>query len=402
MQYLGSEFQSYEESLINLKKHILPYERVEKLALTQVLGRILATDIFAKDDFPKYKTASMDGYAFIYDDLQNDKFEILGDLPAGKNIDCELQKGQCIKVFTGSILPKNADTVIPIELVKISENKIHIQKNVNLGFAVRQIGESYKKNELLLKKGDRLNFASIALLAELGYFHISVLIPPKIGILTTGSELKDIGENLENKAQIHSSNHIALAMLCKQMGLETVIFPIVKDDFESVKAAVLSAIKSCDILLTTGGVSVGDYDFMRDFLRSDFNLIVDKVAIKPGRHIKIAKSGEKFIIALPGFPISAITMSILYLSFIINEMLNIKDKNEFEAILKDDYVKKSPFLEITPATLSFENGQIFVSAKDKKQGSSAILNNILNGVLMIVPLEKNSLKSGDIVKVIKI
>ncbi|ASM35376.1 diguanylate cyclase/phosphodiesterase [Campylobacter sputorum subsp. bubulus] len=398
------KFKSYEETLKTLKNSIKPCEKIQKVAITSALNRILAVDIIAKENYPQYETSAMDGYACKFSDLSDGKLKILGDIPAGTNpMNIGLKDGECIKTFTGSLMCKNSDTLIPIENVDVKDGYIFINQGVKKGFAVRKIGESYKKDDILIRKGTKLSYSEIALLAELGEFHISVFMKPKVGVLATGSEIRDLGEALQTPAQIHSSNHIAIASMLELMGCEAVILPIIKDEKNLVKEAIINGIKSCDMLITTGGVSVGDYDFVKSSLKENCEILVDGAAIKPGRHIKIAKFNDKYIFALPGFPYSAMVMCVLYVRVLINELFCIKEENEIEAILSQDYVKKTEFLEFTACNITFKDGKVFANLEGKKSGSSAIINNLNNNAaLLICPLEKkDGLKKGEVVKVLK-
>lgn len=397
-------FESYESSLERLKNSLKKYTRVEKVAISDVLGRILAQDIISKTDQPSFATSSMDGYALNSNQIKEGAtFKILTKIPAGKDIkDIKISGNECVKTFTGSLMCQGSDTLVPIENVEVKGEMITIKKPVPRGFAVREVGESYKKGEILIKKGTRLSYSEIALLAELGHFHISVFIKPKVAILATGSEIVDLGESLENNSQIRSSNHIALAMMMRLMGCEPQIMPIAKDEAALQESAILEALSGADMLITTGGVSVGDYDFIKKAVRENFEIIVDGAAIKPGRHIKIAKSGEKYIFALPGFPYSAMVMCVLYVREILNLMFESGESYEFSAILEEDYIRKSPFLEFAPANLRCENGVNLVSLDGKKEGSSAIINNLnQNAVLLVCPIDRDKLSKGEVVKILK-
>ncbi len=390
---------SYEKSLELLKTHLNAYERVEKIAITQCLGRILAQDIRALKNEPEYKTSAMDGYALKFED-QNKSLSLLGVTPAGTMPEFCVKKGECVKTFTGSLLSKGSDTLVPVENVELKEGKIFVTKPVKKGFAVREVGENYKKNELLLKKGTKLDYSEIALLAELGFFHISVFIKPRVGILSSGNELKDLGETLENPAQLRSSNHIALANLARKLSCESVIFPLLKDDEKQTKRTLANALESCDILITTGGVSMGDFDFLKKALKN-YRLIIDKADIKPGRHIKIAKFQNKFIVALPGFPYSAMVMFNLYVREILNFWLLQKKDYICKAFLEGTYEKKSPHLEFVACNVCFKEGRILVNLKGKKEGSSAIINNLNHkSALMIVPKNCAKLENGTLVDII--
>ncbi|MBZ7940211.1 MULTISPECIES: molybdopterin molybdotransferase MoeA [Campylobacter] len=390
---------SYEESLKILHSHIKSYERIEKIALTQCLGRILACDIKALKNQPEMETSAMDGYAIKFED-QDKALKILGSTPAGTMPQFEVTNGTCVKTFTGSLMSLGSDTLVPVENVRIEKDQILIEKSVKKGFAVRKIGENYKKNEILLKKGTKLNYSEIALLAELGFFHISVFVKPIIGVLSSGSEIKDLGETLDNPAQIRSSNHIAIANLAKNLACDTRVFPLLKDDEKATLATLKSALESCDILITTGGVSMGDFDFLKGAIK-EYEIIIDKVDIKPGRHIKIAKANHKFIIALPGFPYSAMVMFNLYAREILNSWLCQEKDYITKAFLQGSYTKKTPYLEFVACNVEFKEGRILVNLEGKKEGSSAIINNLNHkAALMIVPKECEILENESLVDIV--
>ncbi|OSQ25790.1 molybdopterin molybdenumtransferase MoeA [Campylobacter concisus] len=393
------DIMSYEDSLKILKDTVEIWDKVEKIAITDALDRNIAHDVIADKNYPAKPVSAMDGYAFAYDDSLSE-LELITDLPAGSDKEIKISGNKCVKTFTGSLMSEGSDTLVPVENVEVNGSKITIKKGVSKGFAVRAVGESYKKGEILIKKGTKLSYAEIALLAELGIFHVSVFIRPRVAIIATGSEIKDLGEPLENAAQIHSSNHIGIAMQIRKMGAEPILCEIVKDEATLVKKAIINALKSADILITTGGVSMGDYDFVKDTLKENFSVIIDKAAVKPGRHIKIAKSGEKYIFALPGFPYSAMVMCVLYVRVLINLWLG-NDEPKITAIMDEDYKKRSPFLEFTAVNLENREGKNFVNLNGKKLGSSAIVNNLTNkAALLMIPMDKEFLKKGEIVEVL--
>ncbi|WP_149706578.1 molybdopterin molybdotransferase MoeA [Campylobacter concisus] len=394
------DFMSYADSLKILKDTINAWEKVEKVAITDALDRNIAYDVTAAENYPAKPVSAMDGYAFAFKEGLNE-LELITDLPAGSDKGLHVEGSKCVKTFTGSLMSEGTDTLVPVENVEVSGSKIIIKKSVPKGFAVRAVGESYKKGEILIKKGTRLTYAEIALLAELGVFHVSVFVRPRVAILATGSEIKDLGEPLENPAQIHSSNHVGIAMQIRKMGAEPIICEIVRDKAELVKKAIINALKSADILVTTGGISMGDYDFVKGALNENFSLIIEGAAIKPGRHIRVAKSGDKYIFALPGFPYSAMVMCVLYVRVLINTWFS-QEEPKITAIMDEDYKKRSPFLEFTAVNLENRDGKIFVNLNGKKLGSSAIVNNLTNeAALLIIPKETEFIAKGEVVEVLK-
>ncbi|EAH4936137.1 molybdopterin molybdotransferase MoeA [Campylobacter lari] len=388
--------QSYEDSLKSLKQAINSYEKIEKIALTECLDRILAIDIIALNDHPQFPTSAMDGYAIKFDD-QDENLKIIGEVPAGKFPNFKLNTKECVKTFTGSLMSEGSDTLVPIEKVQVENDILIIKEKVSKNFAVRKIGESYKKGEILLKKGTKISYSEIALLAELGYFHISVFIKPIIGVLSSGSEIKDLGESLEHPAQIRSSNHIAIANMAKKLGAEARIFPLLKDDMQKTPSVLKQALNACDILVTTGGVSMGDFDFLKQAVK-EYEIIIDKVNVKPGKHIKIAKFEDKFIFALPGFPYSAMVMFNLYVRELLNAWLLQEKDYVFKAFANTDYKKKSSHLEFVACNIEFKDGKIYANLKGKKQGSSAIINNLNHKAALMIA--HDDIKENDLVDII--
>ena len=394
------DFMSYADSLKLLKDTINAWEKVEKVAITDALDRNIAYDVKAAENYPAKPVSAMDGYAFAFKDGLNE-LELITDLPAGSDKGLHVEGSKCVKTFTGSLMSEGTDTLVPVENVEVSGSKIIIKKSVPKGFAVRAVGESYKKGEILIKKGTRLTYSEIVLLAELGVFHVSVFIRPRVAILATGSEIKDLGEPLDSPAQIHSSNHVGIAMQIRKMGAEPILCEIVRDKAELVEKAIINALKSADILVTTGGISMGDYDFVKGALNENFSLIIEGAAIKPGRHIRVAKSGDKYIFALPGFPYSAMVMCVLYVRVLINTWFS-QEEPKITAIMDEDYKKRSPFLEFTAVNLENRDGKIFVNLNGKKLGSSAIVNNLTNeAALLIIPKETEFIAKGEVVEVLK-
>ena len=396
-------FVPYEQSVVMVEKSFTCTPKKERVALLDSLGRILAEDIIASFSQPKYPTSQMDGYAIRFEDQESGVLTLTHSLPAGSTPSVCVGQGECIKTFTGSQLSCGADTIIPIENVEVVGDKVHVKQKVPFGFSVREVGEEYKEGELLLRKGECITYAHIGVLGSLGILHVYVAKKPVVAVLSTGSEIVDIGEELTNDAQIRSSNHITLASLVKQNGCEAIILGIVKDDKELIRQKILEGLERADILITTGGVSVGDFDFVKEIV-SDFELVLGGALTKPGRHVKVAKCDEKYIFALPGFPYSSVVTFGLYGFRLIDKMLGLDYQRRFiDAILEHDVVKKSPYFEFVASGLSFCGGKVFVSSKKKKSGSSAILNNWLDdAVLMCVPLETKELKAGEVVKVLRL
>ena len=397
---------SYETSQNMLSLLPMGGVRSERVFLGNALGRILAEDIVASSDYPSHPTASMDGYAIRHADLAEfDTLVIEGDNPAGADTIGEVSSGMCIKTFTGSLMPSGADTLIPIENVRVEEGEIVVEKPVPLGFAVRPVGESYREGETLIPKGTKLGFAQIGVLAGINRVMVSVAQRPRVAVVATGSEILDIGEEARHPGQIRSSNSYTLQALIEQLGGECVQMGIVGDERAAITGRFDEALRSADIVVTTGGVSVGDYDFVKDIVpRLGAEVIFKGVNIKPGQHVMVAQRGEKFVVSLPGFAYSSTVTFILYAAPLMARMMGVENPFEpIEATLKVPFSKRTSKSEFTACNLSFTDGRYWVDFEGKKTGSSAILTNLLgDAALMICGEEDSDLDAGTQVRVIKL
>ena len=397
------ELLSYETSQNVLDLLAVNSSRYERVPLSCTLGRILCVDIVAEFNDPQFPTASMDGYALKHEDLDLGVLSVLGDNPAGHDETRTLKSGECIKTFTGSMMPHGADTLIQIENVTYEEGKITINETVSLANAVRPVGEGYRADDILIKKGTKITFAEIGVMAGLNQVMVKVAIRPRVAVIATGSEILDLGENSDNPAQIRSSNNYTLAALFEQAGAEVIQLGTAPDNKDEIMQTFQTALESADILVSTGGVSVGDYDFVKDIVpRLGAEVIYKGVGIKPGRHIMVAKREEKFVLALPGFAYSSTVTAILYVLPLISKMLG-KEKTytTVAAKLSSDFTKRSRFTEFTACNVVIEDGEYFVNFEGKKVGSSAILVNMLNeSALMIAGEEDKFLEKGTYVSVI--
>lgn len=397
------KFAQFDETLKALEESINSTFGTENLFLSEALGRYLAVDIVAPWNNPENETSSMDGYALRYEDQSLGTLKISDFLPAGSYKAGVVKKKECIKTFTGSLMSEGSDTLIPIENVQVDGQNIHIVAPVPKGFSVRLVGENYKKGEVLIKKGTKIGYAQIGVMAELGMVQVEVFVRPKIAVLATGSEILDFGEPKTSPAQIFSSNHVTIQGILQESGCQTQRLKLIKDDKKEIETQLAQALMWNDIVVTTGGVSVGDFDFVKEILGDmEVEYIVDGAFIKPGRHIKIVKIGHKYIFALPGFPYSSSVCAFLYILPLLRKM---RAQNfaipTCKAFIAENYIKRSKYTEFTACNLRFDEGRLVVDLDGKKEGSSAILNNLLdNAMLLKVAPEVKEIKKGEMVEVV--
>lgn len=366
-------------------------------------GYILAEDIIADHNSPEFPTSAMDGYAVRYEDLREGRLKIASINPAGSELQEEVEAGSCIKTFTGSLMPHGADTLIPIENVEVEGNEIVIKETVPRGFSVREIGENYAKGQTLIKAGTKLDFSQIGVLASLNIVHVSVYEKPTVAILSTGSELLDLGEMQTNDAQIRSSNNYVIEAIVRKYDAIPMQLGCIKDDKESITVAVAEALEKSDIVVTTGGVSVGDFDFVKDVIYElGCEVVFKGVRVKPGQHIMVARKEDRFIVALPGFAYSSTVMALVYvLPLIAKLQKGIYPLKKVKATLKEPFTKRAKKEEFTACNISLEEGRYYVDFNDKKVGTSAILTNMLGSIALLETSEDESSKeAGDEVSVL--
>lgn len=396
------DFITFDKSIEVLNSINIVEKSTQKLFLTNALGRVLAEDIIALENSPEFPTSGMDGYAFKFEDI-NSELKIIEKNPAGYVVEKEVVSNTCIKTFTGALMPKGSDTLVPIENVEVLEDRIKIVKSVPKGFAVRDVGENYKKDEVLIKKGTIIGFSEIGVLASLNIPQIKVYSKPIIAVASTGSEILDLGVEKTNDSQIRSSNHLTLEALFTQCGAEVIQNGPVDDDIENITNFFETSLKKADIVVTTGGVSVGDYDFVQDVIKDKLKakVLFHGVFVKPGMHILVAIKDEKIIIALPGFAYSSTVCAILYVLPLIYRLKNSNEKLPIvKAKINQDLNNPTNKKIFTACNVEYKNGEYIIDFVGKKSGTSAILTNMLGSPALLIQEENSLLKSGDLVDII--
>jgi molybdopterin molybdotransferase len=396
-------FMHFDESIEMIQNLEINNYKTKKLYLVDALGYVLAEDIIADHNSPEFPTSAMDGYAIIHEDMTLGTLKVGSINPAGSALKEEVIGGTCIKTFTGSLMPHGADTLIPIENVEVDGDEIIIKEEVSQGFSVREIGENYAKGQLLIPKGTKIDFPQIGVMASLNIANVLVYEKPTVAIISTGSELLELGEDQTNDSQIRSSNNYILeAIVNKYDGLPMQL-GCIKDDKATITTAISDALEKSDIVVTTGGVSVGDFDFVKDVIYElGCDVVFKGVRVKPGQHIMVARKNDKFIIGLPGFAYSSTVTALLYLVPLIEKLQQGKSSlHKVNAKLKEPFVKRVKKAEFTACNVNLMQGEYYVDFKDKKVGSSAILTNMLGNVALLVTSEEDTSKAiGDEVTVL--
>lgn len=357
---------SFKEAMKIALDNAFIKKETKVILLNDALGKILAEDIYAKKNLPSFDNSAMDGYAFKYE--QKDKpLKIIKTIFAGDTSSPELKENQCYKIMTGAKIPSDADTVIPYEKCEIKNNIVKIKEEVKKGANFREKGEETKVGEILIKKGTLLEFSHIALLASQGITALRVVLPLKIAVISTGNEIKEPWE-VANEDEIYNVNAFGITTLLNSFGFSGDYIGKIPDNFEKTKEFIAS-VKSYDVILTTGGISHGDADFIYDaFLENGLKPLFHGIRVKPGHPTMMGVMGKTFVMGLPGNPLT--TMLITHsLAIPVLSKISGCDKyfhTSFEAKLSQDLKFRGKRLHIVLGNL--ENGY-FIPTNGGKVGS---------------------------------
>ncbi len=313
---------SVEAALKNILKSISSIKTSEYVDLKRTYGRILSKNIKSKINVPNYKNSAMDGYAVNVADFneKNKTYDCIGESFAGNPFLKPVKKNQAIKVMTGGMVPSGCNAVIMKELVtridRIISTKSRIIKDQNIRFP----GEDIKKNEIVLRAGKEIDEIDIGILASLGIDRVSVKKRPIIGFVSTGDELVSIKKTIKI-SQVYDSNRYLLHGLLKKYPVEIKDYGVVKDKIKSIEKKFVEASLNCDVLITTGGVSVGDADYVKEVLEKLGKVNFWKIAVKPGRPLAYGKIKKCIFFGLPGNPVSVVVTFNLFVNAALNRLM---------------------------------------------------------------------------------
>jgi len=284
------------------------------LSLQESAGLILAEEVYASMDIPAFPQSSMDGYAFSFEGWkQHKKLKITGEVAAGSNETFTLAPGNAVRIFTGAAVPAGADTVIMQEKVKAQNGELIIEDEaLQPGNSVRSKGSEIKAGALALEKGSTLSPAAIGFLAGIGITEIKVYPNPSISIIITGNELQQPGQSLQH-GQVYESNSFALKAVLQQLHIESIQILYATDKPEIITDTLKKALQQSDVVLLTGGISVGDYDFvLQASTECGVEKLFHKIKQRPGKPLYCGKRGNKLVFGLPGNPSSVLTCFYQY------------------------------------------------------------------------------------------
>ncbi|WP_135077941.1 gephyrin-like molybdotransferase Glp [Terasakiella sp. SH-1] len=385
-----------EDALAKVDGGIAPLP-AEQISVAEAVGRVLAEDVAARLTQPPSAVSSMDGYAVCSSDLQTQPRTLtrVGESQAGGPFEGTLQSGQCVRIFTGAPLPAGADAVIMQEDTDVDGDQVTFKEVAFDGKFVRRAGLDFSKGDVLVKAGQLLTARDIGLLCAMNVPWVKVYRKPRVAILATGDELVMPGEAVR-ESQIISSNSLMVAAMVTAMGGVPINLGIAGDTEESLRAT-LAGLNGADILITSGGVSVGEYDLVRNVLGEE-GLDIDfwRIAIKPGKPFMFGKIGEIPAMGLPGNPVSAYVTAFIFLRAALKKMqgLPFEQDKPMKALLGAGVPVNGIRQEYMRAVFSHDDQGRLVATPYDKQDSSMLGNLAHCEGFIIRPVNGEALQAG--------
>jgi molybdopterin molybdotransferase len=320
-------------------KNLTIETKQEEITLADACGRVLAENVVSDIDMPPYDKAAMDGYACRLSDIDK-TLKVIEEIPAGYEPVKQIEQGHCSKIMTGAMVPEGADCVImkeDIELLSASNIKVLTDKSKS---NICLKGEDVKRNDILLNRGVFIKPRHIAILASAGYSKVKVYKDPLVGVLSTGNELVE-PDKKPDRSGIRNSNGWQLLAQAKEIVNDVRYFGIAKDDVNDLYSRIKLATEETDLVIISGGVSVGDYDFVPQIIEElGYDSLIKGVMVKPGKRIIVARKGDKFIVGTPGNPVSAYIQFILLIKPLIYRFLKTSDEEQIISMPVDRSFKR--------------------------------------------------------------
>lgn len=364
------DFEIAQEKSLNLVNQTA-YKEI--ISLSEAIGRVLSKDVICVKNLPAFNNSAMDGFAIKFSDagkiLSINKVIFAGD--KGAKVEPSLKENECYKIMTGAKVPFDADTIIPIEnCFDVTQNSVRVPLEIKKGANLRLKGEEQKEGDVILRKGEKITSSFITLLASQGLVMVEVYKKISIAILSTGNEIKEPWEQVDDE-EIYNCNSYALISLLKEKNFDATYCGVIPDNLEESKTFIKS-LKNYDVIISTGGISMGDADFVGEaFLQNGLEVAFHGVNIKPGRPIMMGKMQNTVVICLPGNPLTAMVNIYLFVIPMLKKLQSETSINHgfIKAVNKKEFKTKSGRVNVVLGKV--QNGDFFVT-RDNKYGSGMI------------------------------
>jgi len=399
----GAKPLSVDAARRRLLDEVAPVHGVERVALRAALGRVLAEDARATADVPAHTNSAMDGYAVRAGDLAADgaRLQVIGTAMAGAPYRGEVRPGQCARIMTGAPLPAGADTVVMQEQVERAGDTIVVRGVRPRGDNVRAAGEDLRRGDLALAAGRRLRPADLGLLASLGRVEVGVARRVRVAFFSTGDELRSLGEPL-GAGQIYDSNRYTLYGMLTRLGVDIIDMGVVRDERDAVRRAFGDAAAAADAIVTSGGVSVGEADYVKETLAALGEVRFWQVKMKPGRPLAFGRVGDAAFFGLPGNPVSVMVTFYQFVEPALRRLMGERDPQPAPTFRVPCAVR----LGKRPGRTEFQRGILergptgeLVVRDTGGQGSGILRSMSLANCFIILPADTEGIEPGTPVEV---
>jgi molybdopterin molybdotransferase len=392
---------SFEEARQRVLERVEPLAVREQLAVKGTLGRILADDVRAPFDIPPLANSARDGYALRGADLVSTgsvHLRVVAEVPAGQYCDTEIKAGETARIFTGAPLPPGADTVVMQEHVQRHDEVVEVPAGAVKAFDnVRPRGEDVETGAVVLERGTFIRPQEMGILASLGLTSVGVNKRPRVAVISTGNEVVEVGE-ARGPAQIFDSNRYSLIGLLEMLGAEAVDFGIIRDERDELRQAFRSASAQADAILTSGGVSVGAYDLVRDILTEVGEIDFWRVKMRPGGPQAYGRIGPAYFFGLPGNPVSAM---VVFLEIVRPALWRLVGRKDWEPTRLHARLRET--IHKRPGLMEFQRGILTYTARGWEvtttgpQGSGILRSMVKGNCLIFLAEERGDYESGEAV-----
>jgi molybdopterin molybdotransferase len=387
-----------------ISRFLSPVTATERVHVRAALGRVLAADVISPLDVPAHDNSAMDGYAVRHADLKTEgevALSIAGSAFAGAPYARALEAGQAVRIMTGGVVPKGADTIVMQEHVKAAGDRVTIGGGHRKGQNLRHAGEDLKSGQPALLKGRRMRSADVGLIASLGIPEIEVYRKLRAAFFSTGDELVSIG-TVPKEGQIYDSNRYTIYAMLERLGCEVLDMGVVRDDPALLEQAFMRAADAADVVITSGGVSVGEADFVKELLNKLGEVVFWKIAMKPGRPLAYGRIGEAHFFGLPGNPVSVM---VTFYQFVRDALLKLSGEEPVSAA-PTFQVPCTSTLKKAPGRTEFQRGILSRDAAGQwtvratgEQGSGILRSMSDANCFIILPTEQGNVAPGTLVQV---
>ncbi len=388
------------EVLTRLTNTLAPITGQRRLALRSALGHVLAEPVKATAAVPAHDNSAMDGYALRHADIAAGALEQVGSAFAGHPFAGEIGPGECVRIMTGGVVPPGADTVVMQERVETNGQQISVTKAPDPGSNIRRAGEDLSPGDTVLPAGRRITAADLGVIASMGLAEVAVLRPLRVAFFSTGDELRSLGETL-GPGEIYDSNRYTLHGMLSLLGVDLLDMGVVADDEQALHNTLEAASQQADVILTSGGVSVGEADFMGKLLMTHSEAHFWSIAMKPGRPMTFGRYGNAWYFGLPGNPVSVMATFTQVVTPALRQLAgeNPQPTPRFQLKCLSKLRKKPGRQEFQRARLVREKDGTLAVESVGRQGSGILRSMSEADCFIVLPADSGDVAEGDWVEV---